>query len=978
MKLLLIALTLTFILSPRIINAQVRQVTDGKFTYETVEGDPLKTRIYTLSNGLKVYLSVNKEAPRVQTYIAVRAGSKNDPSDATGLAHYLEHMLFKGTDKYGTLDFEKEKVLVDEIISLYGDYGKTTDEEERKNIYKKIDSVSNLASQYAIANEYDKMLNSLGAKGTNAFTSNEMTVYVNDIPSNQIEKWLTIEAERFRSPVMRLFHTELEVVYEEKNRSLDNDFSKAFETLYLALFPTHQYGTQTTIGTIEHLKNPSLEKTIDYFKKYYVPNNMAICMAGDFDPSEVIQWIDKEFGNFKPGNVPEFVPAVEEPINGVKTFNVVGPNPEAVIIGYRLPGTGTRESELLQIMDLILSNSKAGLIDLNLNQKQRVIDASSSPRVLTDYSIFTMSGRPRDGQPLEEVKDLLLSQLDLIKKGDFPDWIITAVNNNLKLEQIRGYESNRSRAGAYMDAFIRQIPWDVYVKSLERLNTVTKQEIVKFANEYFNDNYVVVYKRTGVDPNQQKVIKPTITPVSVNREAESDFVKSILNTPADEVNPVFVDYDKDIKKLKIKNDIEVLYLSNTTNELFNLYYVFDMGSNNNKMINLAVNYLPYLGTGKYSPSELQQEFYKLGCSFSVSSNFDMTFVSLSGLNENFIPALKLFEELLNDPIPDETALNNLIKDILKRRADAKLQKGSILSAMNSYGVYGKNSPFTNILSESELKSVKASQLTSLIKELDSFKHKVMYYGPLPEAQLKSDLDAYHDIPSVLKPVPPPQKFEQLENLEDKVYVVNYDMVQAEIIMLSLKDNFNKDNMPVISLFNEYFGGSMSSITFQEMRESKALAYSVFSTYRTPDVSDNRSYVYAYIGTQADKLPEAMKGMFELMNDLPKSDVTFNTSKNAIIQQIETERITTTNVLFNYLNAQKLGLNEDIRKHIYDNVSSLTFEDIKKFHNSNVKDSKYTIMVLGNRDKLDMETLQKYGKVEFLTLDDIFGYGNPAP
>lgn len=978
MKLLLIALTLTFILSPRIINAQVRQVTDGEFTYETVEGDPLKTRIYTLSNGLKVYLSVNKEAPRVQTYIAVRAGSKNDPSDATGLAHYLEHMLFKGTDKYGTLDFEKEKVLVDEIISLYGDYGKTTDEEERKNIYKKIDSVSNLASQYAIANEYDKMLNSLGAKGTNAFTSNEMTVYVNDIPSNQIEKWLTIEAERFRSPVMRLFHTELEVVYEEKNRSLDNDFSKAFETLYLALFPTHQYGTQTTIGTIEHLKNPSLEKTIDYFKKYYVPNNMAICMAGDFDPSEVIQWIDKEFGNFKPGNIPEFVPAVEEPINGVKTFNVVGPNPEAVIIGYRLPGTGTRESELLQIMDLILSNSKAGLIDLNLNQKQRVIDASSSPRVLTDYSIFTMSGRPRDGQPLEEVKDLLLSQLDLIKKGDFPDWIITAVNNNLKLEQIRGYESNRSRAGAYMDAFIRQIPWDVYVKSLERLNTVTKQEIVKFANEYFNDNYVVVYKRTGVDPNQQKVIKPTITPVSVNREAESDFVKSILNTPADEVNPVFVDYDKDIKKLKIKNDIEVLYLSNTTNELFNLYYVFDMGSNNNKMINLAVNYLPYLGTGKYSPSELQQEFYKLGCSFSVSSNFDMTFVSLSGLNENFIPALKLFEELLNDPIPDETALNNLIKDILKRRADAKLQKGSILSAMNSYGVYGKNSPFTNILSESELKSVKASQLTSLIKELDSFKHKVMYYGPLPEAQLKSDLDAYHDIPSVLKPVPPPQKFEQLENLEDKVYVVNYDMVQAEIIMLSLKDNFNKDNMPVISLFNEYFGGSMSSITFQEMRESKALAYSVFSTYRTPDMSDNRSYVYAYIGTQADKLPEAMKGMFELMNDLPKSDVTFNTSKNAIIQQIETERITTTNVLFNYLNAQKLGLNEDIRKHIYDNVSSLTFEDIKKFHNSNVKDSKYTIMVLGNRDKLDMETLQKYGKVEFLTLDDIFGYGNPAP
>jgi len=237
------------------------------------------------------------------------------------------------------------------------------------------------------------------------------------------------------------------------------------------------------------------------------------------------------------------------------------------------------------------------------------------------------------------------------------------------------------------------------VKSLDRLNTITKQDIVKFANENFNDNYVVVYKRTGVDPNQQKVVKPEITPVSVNREAESDFVKNILNTKADdfvknilntkadEVNPVFINYDKDIKKFKIKSDVDVLYLKNSTNELFNLYYVFDMGSNNNKMINLAVNYLPFLGTSKYSPSELQQEFYKLGCSFSVSSNFDMTFVSLSGLNENFIPALKLFEELLNDPIPNETALNNLVKDIIKRRADAKLQKGSILSAMNSYGPF---------------------------------------------------------------------------------------------------------------------------------------------------------------------------------------------------------------------------------------------------------------------------------------------------
>ena len=240
--------------------SQTHTSPDGKYTYTTVDGDPYKARIYTLSNGLTVYLSVNKNEPRIQTLIAVRAGSKNDPHDATGLAHYLEHLLFKGTDKFGTLDFAKEKPLLDEISNRFEDYRKTTDPSTRKIKYHEIDSVSGLAAKYAIANEYDKMLGAIGAKGTNAFTWLEQTVYENDIPSNQVTKWLEIESERFRHPVLRLFHTELEAVYEEKNRNIDNDGEEQFETLMAELFKHHTYGTQTTIGTVEDLKNPSIKK----------------------------------------------------------------------------------------------------------------------------------------------------------------------------------------------------------------------------------------------------------------------------------------------------------------------------------------------------------------------------------------------------------------------------------------------------------------------------------------------------------------------------------------------------------------------------------------------------------------------------------------------------------------------------------------------------------------------------------------------
>ena len=229
------------------------------YTYQQVEGDETGVRIYKLNNGLTVYLAQNDDAPRIQTYIPVRTGSNNDPSDNTGLAHYLEHMMFKGTSKLGTLDWEKEKVLLDQISDLYEQHKAEQNPEKKKEIYRKIDEISQEASQYAIANEYDKAISSLGATGTNAHTWLDETVYKNNIPNNELEKWLKIEKERFSGLVLRLFHTELESVYEEFNRAQDNDVRLVNYALMEALFPKHPNGQQTTLGKSEHLKNPSMK-----------------------------------------------------------------------------------------------------------------------------------------------------------------------------------------------------------------------------------------------------------------------------------------------------------------------------------------------------------------------------------------------------------------------------------------------------------------------------------------------------------------------------------------------------------------------------------------------------------------------------------------------------------------------------------------------------------------------------------------------
>ena len=951
----------------------IAQTSTKVYKYESVPNDPLNARIYKLDNGLTVYMTVYKNAPRIQTYIATRAGSKNDPKDATGLAHYLEHMLFKGTDKYGSKDYAKEKVELDKIEALFEVYRKTKDEGQRKTIYHQIDSVSGYASQFAIANEYDKMLSNIGAKGTNAYTSLEQTVYVNDIPSNQLDNWTTVESERFRNPVMRLFHTELEAVYEEKNRGLDNDRRKAREALMLGLFPNNTYGSQTTIGTIEHLKNPSLTEIKKYYNTYYVPNNMAICLSGDFDPDATIKMIDEKFGSWKNKPVPVYDPYIEKPIASPVIKEVLGPDAENVMIGYRFAGKGSKDADMIMLIGAILANGHAGLIDLNLNQQQKVLTANSYDSEDKDYSTLILAGTAKKGQTLEQVKDLLLEQIDKLKKGDFPDWLISAIITDMKLQQTKMYENNNARAGAFVDAFITDSKWKDYISSVDRISKITKQEVIDFAKANYNNNYVIVYKRTGEDKNVQKVIKPAITPVHVNRNDQSTFVKSIIANPPKDIEPVFVGYKTDIKKLDLKNNIPVFYTANTENKTFDMYYVLDMGTNHNKKLDVAINYLKYLGTKDLTAAEVKQEFYKLGCSFNVNVGKDQVWVSLSGLTENIEKATKLFEDLLANAQPNEEALKNLVADILKKREDAKLSKAEILNAgLVSYGKYGKLSPYTNILSSDELKNLSSKDLISIINQITSYPHRILYYGSNTPTEVVTMLNTLHKVPSTLIPIPEPIKFQETD-ANTNVYVIDYDMKQAEVILLSKDGLYNKDNASIARLFNEYFGGGMSSVVFQEMRESKALAYSVYCAYSTPRKKSEYNYVVSYIGTQADKLPEAMKGMMELINNMPEAENNFKASKEAVLQSIRSERITKSAILFSYENAQRLGLDYDIRKDIFKTVPILTFPEVKTFELDHLKNKQYTVLVIGKKENLDKKTLEKSGKVTFLTLPDVFGY-----
>jgi predicted Zn-dependent peptidase len=947
---------------------------NGKFTYTVYQNDPLQSRWYTLPNGLTVIMSVNKSEPRVQTLIATKAGSKNDPAENTGLAHYLEHLLFKGTDKYGTLDYAKEKVYLDQIDVLYELYNKTKDDTKRSAIYRQIDSVSGLAAKYAIANEYDKMMQVLGASGTNAFTSFEQTVYVNDLPSNQMSSWLTVEAERFRNPVLRLFHTELEAVYEEKNISLDNDNRKASEAMLASLFRNHNYGLQTTIGTVEHLKNPSIQKIRDYYKTNYVPNNMAIILAGDIDPDKLILEISEKFAYMQNAEVKPYTFKPEMPRASPDKIEITGADAEFLQFAFRIPGgAGTQESLLLELTDLILSNSKAGLIDLNINQAQKSLSSSCGPWILKDYSVHFFNGKPKTGQTLEEVQVLLMTEIDKVKKGEFDMELIKSIILNKQVDDIRNYEENSGRAYFLLDVFTNNINYINEINKAELMQKITKQEIIDFANEYYTPGYTVVYKRAGKATDVQKVDKPTITQVEVNRDETSPFVKSIIDAQTPRLSPVFVDFTKDIEHGKLNGKLPVYSVKNKENQLFTLYYILDIGSRHDKKMSMAVSYLKYLGTNTMSADDVNKSFYKLACDFGVSSGEKQSYVYLSGIQSNFDQALALFEKLLAEAEPNNEQLTTMVERIIKGRQDSKLNKRSILwGPLRNYAVYGKDNPSNDILTEGQLKALTGKELTTYIHNLTAYPHKVYYYGPLTNPELVTTLTNYHK-PRTIIVAPAEKKFVKQQSKKPIIYFVDYDMVQAEIIWHYNSNALNVKEEPMVAMFNEYFGGGMSSIVFQTIRESKALAYSTYSVYSTAPEKGETNTVLAYIGTQADKINEAIKGMDELLQELPQSENAFSNAKEAVKNGIETQRTMKTAILFSMDNAEKIGIDYDIRKDTYKAIDAITLKDLNEFHNQKFSGKPYAMAILGSKSKIDLKELEKYGEVKILTLEEIFGY-----
>ncbi len=934
-----------------------------------LDGDPMAVTIHRLKNGLTVYISTDRSEPSISSWIAVSSGSRHDPADSTGLAHYLEHMLFKGSSNLGSLDFSREKPYLDRIAKLYEELRAATDEPSRKAILGKIDRETLASSQFSVPNEFDNLYASLGIDGVNAFTSDEQTVYIATVPANQFKNWAKVEGDRFANPQFRLFYPELESVYEEKNKSLDSPQSRLFQALSAALYPKHPYGTQPTIGLTEHLKTPAYADMVQYFEDWYRPNNMAIVLAGDIDAAQALPILEQRFGGLRPKTLPALPASDLSPPGERQEIEIVAPGEQSVYMAWPTVAAGHPDAIALEVMDLVIDNSSTGLLNLELVLSQKLPSAGSFSQLLREAGVWILRGTARDGQSLNEVESLLTTVITKLKAGEFTQADLDAILVNSEISNKQRLESNDARVTAMTDAFILGTPWSEVIKKQEKLRSVSREDVIRVANTYLT-NAPVVVKRIDGEYKSQKVEKPSISAIKIDSSRESSYAKTIKAAEVKVLEPEWLVDGQHYQRTALPAG-SLIVVQNQRNDLFSIDYEFAFGEQQEPLLCLAMDLLERSGAGNRSAAALQKELYALGSSIDFGCGSRAASISISGIDRNMAASVALLREWIRSPNVEADTLEKLVANTLSRRKDAMKNPRVIAGALTEYALRGKHSRYLKVASNRTIRSAKASKLLRLITKLPNTKHRTSYFGPQVAEGFGSSIaiGKKHRNPKKAKPL----RYARAK--DSTLYFVDQKVAQAQIGIGFPASPLPYEEQVKANLFNQYVGGGMGGLIFQEIREARGLAYSAWSYYASGSRKGDDSAVIAGLGTQADKTVEAVTTLLGLIVPLRVEAGRYQVANTSLIAMFRKTRIPPRARAATVFHWEDLGQRTDPRPEQFAALSSTQAADMQTFANLRTKVPP-TFAITGDSSRIDLKVLAaavQIAKIKIMKVSQLFGY-----
>jgi len=937
------------------------------------QDNPLKVETYQLPNGLTVYLNEDHNMPMVYGLVAVKGGAKRDPGNATGIAHYFEHIMFKGTDELGTVDYEHEKPYLDSIKCLYDELGKTTSEKERTMIRKEINRISLKASEYAIPNEFDKIVGAMGGTGLNAGTGQEMIVYYNSFPANQIVKWIELYSHRFIHPVYRLFQSELETVYEEKNMSMDDPMERMFETYMADFYRNSPYGQQTVLGSVEHLKNPSLSKMEDYFNTYYVARNMALVLAGDLDAETIKPIIAEKFGRWRSGEVPPALDLKEEPFKGRELVSVKMTPIKIGIIGFRtIPRNHEDEMKLEVISNLLTNQASTGLID-ELSNDNKIMMAMAHADLKTELGGYMIAFVPKVvGQSLESAEKLVMGQVQKLREGNFSDTLLRGVKTGLKKQYESNLEDMRWRTYAILDAFIYGISWEKYLSAPAEIEKITREDVIAIANKYFGDNYFVFQSKTGF-PKKTKLDKPPYDPVvAKNADKQSAYARMIEEIPVTYIEPRFIDFEKDVTGTDLSKGITTYVTRNPINNIFSIRIKYGKGNYNDPLVTQVTDIFQYAHPEDQSYMEFKSELQLLGCDISAYNDLSSTTVNIDGLEENLEPSLQLINKLLTSYSVDEKQMEKLVQDAKFNEKFERKDLGTKSDALGKYALYANQSDYLSRLSESETEKLKAADLVNKFREIAGYEYEVHYCGTRKADEFNRLYREYMTIPAGLTASPGRIELKREDHDGNTVIFMDDKNAIQSHLNIYVEGRVNDEESRIsMDGFNDYIGGAMASILFQEIREYRSLAYGVRGKYISSFYFDRPGYFSGFLSTQSDKTLDALEAYRDILTSLPGKPERIEAVRNDLTLSVNASQPMFRDKSESVSEWLKQGYKEDPRKLRYREYGNMEFPEIHGFWENNLKGKPWLVTIVGDSKRINMEKLTDYGKVKTVTFKDVF-------
>jgi len=935
----------------------------------------LKVKEYRLENGLTVWLNEDHSQPKVFGAVVVKAGAKDCPD--TGIAHYFEHMMFKGTDRIGTLDYEAEKVLLDSIAMKYDELAMTEDTAARARLQKEINELSIRSSEYVIPNEFNRLINRFGGSGLNAATSYDATIYFNTFSPQYMVQWAEINSERLINPVFRLFQSELETVYEEKNMYGDFIGGQVMDTLMARYFGPHPYA-YPIIGSTKNLKNPRLTEMHKFFEDYYVASNMALILSGDFDAQQVMPILEKAFSRIRSGNAPKQEKVMLPPFNGRETMKVKFPIPfiKAMGLGFRGVSANHEDQVALNIAVNLLNNANGtGYLD-KLMVEHKLMGALAINESMNEAGILAVAIMPKLLiQSYSSAEKMVWDEINRVKNGDFSDEMF----NSLKLEQKRQYASSLenidSRATIMMNLFSQGKSWNDYLNEVARIESITKEDVVRVAQKYFSNNYLCVTKSTGKYP-KDNLPKPAFSPVVPrNADASSSYAKQLEKIPEQQVAPRIIDFEKDVKTSKLTPLVTLYTTPNPLNDIFTLNISYGIGALEQPELMQLTNYLQLLGTESLSFEQFRSRLQSIGSTLAFDVTPDAFVMKVTGFDNHIDETMELVGDFIRHAKADDKKLRQIVDDA-KVSEKAFFKSGdNVASALLEQVKYGDQSRYLRKLSLSQIKKLKGKDMLAIYDKVRSVQCDLHYCGTLPVEKVIGTIRQHLPLERTTVASNSPYYRELKQYDRPTVFFIDMpDMAQSIVYGYVKGDPVDdKASRHASRLFSVYFGGDMSSLMFQEIREFRSFAYRTSGRYQLPNHAHKGTAgsFTAMLSTQSDKTLDALGVLDSLIREMPLKPERVEAVKQMLVNRINNDYPPFRNLSEKVASARMEGFDRDPAEEFLRDIATMDMQDISRFYREQISGRPVVYVIAGNRKHIDMKKLAEYGTIIKVKKKDIY-------